>query len=327
MQEVTQIIEHYGIAVVFLSVLLDKAGLPIPSYPVLLVAGALSVSGGSPALAVLAAAIAGAAIADLLWYGAGVKFGRRALSLVCRVSLSPDSCVRQTETMFSRRGPWSLIYIKFVPGLRYVSVVLSGISRVSLPLFVVLDGVGNALYFAVALLLGWLFHDALDAVMATLVQLGAFGIALVIAGLALYLAIRWIERQNFIRQLKMDRISVDELVALCEDGHKPIIVDVRSAEARIRDGMIPGALASAMSDAPSTFKDLSRDAEIVIYCSCPNEATAAMAALHLKRAGFKRIRPLLGGIEAWKEAGQPIETVVLERDEAGSAAIAMLSAE
>jgi len=199
---------------------------------------------------------------------------------------------------------------------------------VSLPLFVVLDGVGNALYFAVALLLGWLFHDALDAVMATLVQLGAFGIALVIAGLALYLAIRWVERQNFIRQLKMDRISVDELVALCEQGHKPIIVDVRSAEARIRDGMIPGALASAMSDAPSTFKDLSRDAEIVIYCSCPNEATAAMAALHLKRAGFKRIRPLLGGIEAWKEAGQPIEAVALEeRDEAGAAAIAMLSAE
>ena len=322
MQDVTQIIEHYGLAVVFLSVLLDKAGLPIPSYPVLLVAGALSVSGGSPALAVLAAAVAGAAIADLLWYGAGAKFGRRALSLVCRVSLSPDSCVRQTETMFSRTGPWSLIYVKFIPGLRYVSVVLSGISRVSLLLFVVLDGVGNALYFAVALLLGWLFHDALDAVMATLAQLGAYGIALVLAGLALYLAIRWIERQNFIRQLKMDRISVKELVDLVEGGQNPIILDVRPVEARVRSGIIPGAVGSAMSETSSALKGFSRDVEIVIYCSCPNEASAAMMALHLKRAGFKRIRPLLGGIDAWIEAGRPIEVAVLHGDGVASAAAA-----
>jgi len=322
MQEVTQIIEHYGLAVVFLSVLLDKAGLPIPSYPVLLVAGALSVSGGSPALAVLAAAVAGAGIADLFWYGAGAKFGRRALSLVCRVSLSPDSCVRQTETVFSRTGPWALVYVKFIPGLRYVSVVLSGISRVSLPLFVVLDGAGNALYFAVALLLGWLFHDALDAVMATLVQLGAYGIGLVLAGLALYLAIRWIERRNFIHQLKMDSISVKELMDLVDGGHKPIILDVRPAEARVRSGMIPGAVGSAMSETVSALKDFSRDAEIVIYCSCPNEASAAMAAIHLKRAGFKRIRPLLGGIEAWIEAGRPIEGAVLRGDGVAAAAAA-----
>jgi len=118
MQEARQIIEHYGLLVVFVSVLLDKAGLPLPSYPILLVAGALSVSGGAPIVAVLAGAVSGAMIADLLWYGAGAKFGRRALGIVCRISISPDSCVRQTESVFARSGPWSLLFVKFIPGLR-----------------------------------------------------------------------------------------------------------------------------------------------------------------------------------------------------------------
>jgi rhodanese-related sulfurtransferase len=120
----------------------------------------------------------------------------------------------------------------------------------------------------------------------------------------------------------MDRISVKELVDLVEGGQNPIILDVRPAEARVRSGMIPGAVGSAMSETLSALKNFSRDAEIVIYCSCPNEASAAMAALHLKRAGFKRIRPLLGGIEAWIEAGRPIEIAVLQVDGVASAAAA-----
>jgi membrane protein DedA with SNARE-associated domain/rhodanese-related sulfurtransferase len=277
---------------------------------VLLVAGALSVSGGAQVIAVIAVAVSAAMIADLIWYAAGVRYGRRALGLVCRISLSPDSCIRQTENVLSRSGPWSLLFVKFVPGLRYVSVVLAGIQRLKLALFVFLDGLGNVLYFAVAVVLGWLFHDALDAVMARLVHLGIFGAALVAAGLAMYWAVRWIERQRFIRQLRMDRISIQELTDMIDAGQVPVIVDVRPAEARMREGMIPGALASGISEGPRVLQHLSREAEIVVYCTCPNEASAAMMALHLKRAGFKRIRPLLGGMEAWVSAGRAIETAV-----------------
>jgi rhodanese-related sulfurtransferase len=144
--------------------------------------------------------------------------------------------------------------------------------------------------------------------MATLVQLGAYGIALVLAVLALYLMVRWIERQAFIRRLKMNRISVEELVGLIDSGQAPIIVDVRSADVRIREGMIPGAVAGGVSELGKSMTETSRDAEIVVYCSCPNEASAAVAALHLKRAGFTRIRPLLGGIDAWVKAGRSIES-------------------
>ena len=90
-------------------------------------------------------------------------------------------------------------------------------------------------------------------------------------------------------------------------ANKPIILDVRSAEARQRDGAIPGSLSAHPEDMQPQLKDLPPDTEIIIYCACPNEATAAIATLHLKRAGFKKIRPLLGGIEAWTTAGRKLE--------------------
>lgn len=309
MQQITQLIQHYGLLVVFLSVLLDQGGLPIPSYPVLLVAGALTVSGGTPMPQVFVAAIAGSVAADLIWYATGARYGRRVLSLLCRFTLSPDSCVRQTETMFTRMGPWTLLFAKFVPGLGYVSVALSGITRLSLPLFVLLDAIGSAAYVAVPVLLGWLFRNAIDAILARLIQLGEFGIVIVAAALALYLAVRWVERQMFIRRLRMDRISVEELAEMIDAGQTPIIFDVRASETRRRDGIIPGAVAAHIDDVASVLAAYPRDTDIVIYCACPNEESAAVAALHLKRAGFKKIRPLLGGIDAWVSAGRPIETI------------------
>ena len=308
MQHITYLIHQYGLLVVFLNVLLEQGGLPLPSYPMLLVVGALTLAGGAvmPALIV---AIVAAIIADLAWYAAGARLGRRVLAVLCKVSLSPDSCVRQTETVFARVGPWALLFVKFVPGLGLVTVVMSGITGVSLPLFLLLDGIGGAVYFAVPIALGRLFHNAIDAVLATLAQLGTYGTIIVLGALALYLLIRWIQRQAFIRQLRMDRISVDELAEMIDGGKSPIIFDVRPSEARLRDGIIPGALAAHASDIETELKSYPRDVEIVIYCSCPNEASAAIAARHLKRAGFKKIRPLRGGLEAWAKAGRPIESL------------------
>lgn len=308
MQQIAYLLQHYGLAAVFISVLLDQGGLPIPSYPVLLLAGALSLSGGAPVPAVIVAAVAASLLADTLWYFAGVRSGRRVLSLLCRFTLSPDSCVRQTEGLFGRVGPWTLLFAKFVPGLGYVSVALSGITRVSLPLFLLLDALGAAIYVGLPVVLGRIFHNAVSAVLQTLIHLGEYGLLLVVAAFLLYLALRFVERQLFIRRMRMDRISVDELARMIDEGLNPVIFDVRHAEARSRDGIIPGAVGAHATDILAMLKDYPRDSEIVVYCACPNEASAAIAALHLKRAGFKKIRPLLGGIEAWAGAGRPIVT-------------------
>jgi rhodanese-related sulfurtransferase len=109
----------------------------------------------------------------------------------------------------------------------------------------------------------------------------------------------------------MDRITVDELVSLLGNEQKPILLDVRSRQARAA-GVIPGAISAHPDDMHPTLEHHDRDTEIVVYCACPNEATAALAAKHLKKAGFKKIRPLLGGIDAWAKAGHKL--VVVEED-------------
>jgi membrane protein DedA with SNARE-associated domain/rhodanese-related sulfurtransferase len=302
------LLEQYGLVVVFLNVLVSQGGAPVPMWPVLLIAGALSIGVGAPWPEVLIAAVAGAMLADFAWYMAGARYGRRVLALLCKVSLSPDSCVRQTETVFGRFGPTALLFAKFVPGLGYVTVALAGVTGVFLPIFLALDAVGAAIYFTIPILLGRIFHNAIDAVLMTLVQLGKYGVVVIAAALAAWLLVRWIERRLFIRRLRMDRISVDELAQMIDGGTHPVIFDVRPAEARALDGMIPGAIAAHPSEIENVLNAYPRDVEVIIYCACPNEATAAIAANHLKRAGYKKIRPLLGGIDAWAGAGHPIAT-------------------
>jgi membrane protein DedA with SNARE-associated domain/rhodanese-related sulfurtransferase len=307
MQHILHLLLTYGLLAVFLNVLLDDGGIPIPAQPLLIVAGA-SVAAGQLRLAtVWGAALAGAFLADNAWYWIARRYGRRVLSLLCRLSLSPDSCVRKTESLFNRIGPVSLLVAKFVPGLGNVTVALCGITRVHYALFLPLEFGGAVLHTGFAIFLGLLFHNAAIAVLDTLAALGKYGVAVIGLALAVYLVLRWWERQAFIRQLQMDRISVDELAAMLKgDGAHPFILDVRPAQVRARDGIIPGAIPAHQEEWSSTVTRLSPDAEVVVYCSCPNEASAALAALHLKRAGFKRIRPLLGGVEAWSKAGHPI---------------------
>ena len=99
---------------------IEQLGLPVPSYPVLVVAGALSHAGGDSIALIAAIGAAGVVMGDLLVYAAGACFGRRALSVVCKLSLARDNCVRQTEDKFARFGPWALLFVKFVPGFALV---------------------------------------------------------------------------------------------------------------------------------------------------------------------------------------------------------------
>jgi membrane protein DedA with SNARE-associated domain/rhodanese-related sulfurtransferase len=309
--DLTSLVQHYGLALVFASALIEQLGLPIPSYPVLLVAGALSLAGGQPVVLIVAVGALGVMLGDLLVYAAGARFGRSALSVVCKLSLARDNCVRQTEDRFVRFGPRALLFVKFVPGFALVLILLCGVARLAIPTFLLLDGMGAVAYVALPVVLGVIFHDAIDAALAAVTRWGEYGTVLVIAVLASYLIYRLVDRQLFIRRLRMARISAVELASLVDSGRCPIIFDVRSAESRQKEGVIPGAIGARADEISLIASRYERDAEIIIYCSCPNEASAAVAALHLKRAGFKHIRPLLGGIDAWAQAGRPIQFIAL----------------
>jgi len=312
MQEIATLIEHYGLVVVFLIMLLDQAGLPIPAFPAFMVAAALGAGGRFGPEGIVVAGVAGSLVADLGWFQASRRYGRKLLALLCRISLSPDSCVRQTENMYLRVGTPLLLFAKFIPGLGIVSVALAGITGVGAFVFVMLDAMGAALFVAAAVLLGVLFKTVIFALIARLAELGMLGAALAIAAFAAYVFARWWQRRMFIRQLRMDRISVDELTAMIDRGEAPVILDVRPDLVRYEEGIIPGAVFAHPLDAQIALAEFPKDVEVVVYCSCPNEEAAATAAKHLKQAGFRKIRPLLGGIEAWTQAGRDVATLSLD---------------
>ena len=301
MDMLLHLIASYGLLVVFVTVFLDQGGLPVPAYPPLIVTAALAANNGESVLPILAVATIAAVLADLLWFAGGRRFGVRLLRLMCRLSLSPDSCVLMTRDIYSRWGAPSLIGAKFVPGFAAVATTLAGENRTPLSRFVFFDGLGALLWAGIAVALGAIFHEAVNEVLARLEDLGRYGLPLVAGAIASFIAYKWWQRHRFLQELKMSRITVPELYQLLSDGTAPLILDVRSAE-QLAGGWIPGAMFVAnLADA-----QLDPHAEVVVYCDCPNEASAALLARELKKRGFGRVRPLAGGFHAWQAGGHEV---------------------
>ena len=310
MQILLNLIEHHGLWLVFANVLALQMGLPVPAYPTLIVVGAVAARSHSPLLQVVAVSTAACLIADAFWYVAGGRYGGRVLRLMCRLSLSPDTCVRQTESIYQRWGAPSLLVAKFVPGFATVATSMAGLMRTRWRSFALFDTLGAILWSSVAVLLGWLFRDAVNEVIEVFNQAGRWGLMVLATMLVLYIALKALQRYQLIRALRMARVSVEELSDMMGRGERPLVVDVRS-QASQRDGHIPGALSidsHAFDDslkAHNLLDHVTRD--VIVYCACPNEASAALVAKKLMRAGFKRVRPLGGGIEAWVERGYDLE--------------------
>lgn len=308
--DITPLFAEYGLLLVFGVVLVEQLGLPVPALPVLLFAGAKAADDPLYGVIALALAILAAMIGDLVWYAAGRRYGHRVLRLLCRVSLSPDACVRQTESSFEKRGVATLVIAKFVPGLATVAPPVAGALGMKASSFLILDGAGSALYSGTGIVLGLLFHDQVAWLLERLVTLGARALALLVVLLALYVAYRWWDRRRFIRSLDAGRISVDELSRMMGAGEKPIVLDVRSRVHREIDGRrIPGAVHVDLDALEATLEGIPRDRDVVVYCACPNEVTAVKVAMQLRERGIRRVRPLLGGIDAWVSAGFEIESL------------------
>jgi membrane protein DedA with SNARE-associated domain/rhodanese-related sulfurtransferase len=248
-------------------------------------------------------------VADCGWYLVGQKYGIRVLKTLCKISLEPDSCVSQTQTRFERWGVNSLVIAKFIPGLAIIAPPLAGAMRIGWLRFIFLSICAAMLWVGAGLVAGMLFKSQIARLLEHLAEIGSMAGAVAAALLAAYIAYKWWERSRFYKMLRMARISVADLYALIQAGAAPVIVDVRSFTAReLEPRWIPGALHVPLQDVAAHLKDLSRDHEIILYCTCPSEATAARVAKILMNHGFKRVRPLHGGLDAWVAAGYAVDT-------------------
>jgi len=266
-----QIVAHliqYGLLVVFANVFLEQVGAPIPALPTLVVAGALAARGRMDLATLLAVALAGSVLADTIWFLIGRWQGHRVLRTVCKLSLSPDSCVRGTEDLFERAGMPSLLYAKFIPGYNTIAPPLAGAMGKTLGSFLFWDSLGSLFWLGSGVTVGFVFHRAVDRALQYLETLGYWAMGVVGAILLLVIAAKWWQRRRVRKLLKLARISVDELKRMIAAGEAPVIVDVRNRSAHLHDPRrIPGALRMTVDEIDAKLGNLPRDREIVLYCT------------------------------------------------------------
>ncbi len=268
MDHIVTLLAQYGLLLVFANVLLAQAGLPLPALPTLIVAGALVRDGQLSLMMVLPVAVVASLMGDLPWYAAGRKAGYRVLRVLCRLSIEPDSCVKQTEMIYERWGAPSLLVAKFVPGFSTVAPPVAGAMQLGLSAFLVYSAAGALLWAGAAVALGMVFHAQVDSVIQWLSEMGALAFAVIALAVGFYMAAKWVERWMFIRVLRMARITADELQSLMQSDAPVIILDARSSTARRLDPRrIPGALAVNVTDVAYNIGDVTPDHHIVVYCS------------------------------------------------------------
>jgi membrane protein DedA with SNARE-associated domain len=263
-----ELVIHYGIAVVFLNVFLEQIGAPIPAVPTLIVAGALSRNGQMSSRNTLIAALIASLLADYIWFLLGRRYGYGVLRTLCRISLSPDSCVRDTETRFEKWGLKALLIAKFIPGFSTVAPPLAGVSKRSTIGFLVYDGIGALIWAGAAVAIGRAFHTAIGHALDRLENLGWWALLIVGLALGVFVLMKWLERHRFLTKLRVNRITVDDLKSLIDAGEAPIIMDVRTPGARRRDPRaIPSAIVTSSNDIDSVVAAISPDEEVVLYCT------------------------------------------------------------
>lgn len=301
------LVEHGG-TVLFVAVFAEQIGLPVPAIPVLLAAGALAGAGKMSLAGAVLLSLVACFAGDLIWYEVGRRRGRHALNLLCRISLEPDSCVRRTENFFERHGLRSLILAKFVPGLSTITPALAGLFGVSGRQFLLYNGLGALVWSVAFIAPGYLFSNQLESMAEQVARFGASAVLLLGGSFAAYLAYKFAHRQWLLRELRMARISPDELKRMMDDGQKVLVVDLRGAMDHEADPhTIPGALRMTAEELEHRHHEIPRDQDVILFCACPNEVTAARMAMMLRKRGITKVRPLAGGIAEWRAREFPLE--------------------
>ena len=303
---------HYAYAILFLWVLVEQLGVPIPSIPVLLTAGTLSathrISGSLALFAVLAACV----LADSGWYAMGRRYGSAVLNLLCRISFEAETCVNKTEGYFHKRGAVTLLFAKFVPGLSTVAAPIAGQTGMPYPRFVLYDLAGSIIWASAYLIAGRFFGDVAKRSAPFFAMLGHFAVIIFVLMVLGFMFYRVWNQRKFLATVRELRLEPAELYQMIENADSqgnipPFIVDLRHPLDYLPDPrVLPHTVRVSPSDLTAHQSMLPRDRDVILYCTCPSEETSAKVALQLHKFGINRVRPLRGGFEGWRDAGYPL---------------------
>jgi membrane protein DedA with SNARE-associated domain len=253
---------------IFFWIFAEKVGLPLPTAPVLVAAGVLAGAGRLHPGAVLLLAVLAALLGDQIWYQIGRFRGGKVLALVCRVSLDPDSCVRQAKNFFARHGARSLLVAKFVPGLNITASPLAGMFRMPLRRFLLFDGLGILLWAGFYTCLGFLFSHRIERLFGHGNGLGPWVTFVAPSVMGGYIVWKYIQRRRFLKQLFVMRISPEELKGKMDAGEDVLILDVRHVlEFEAEPQIIPGAFYLPIEEIDRAAFRIPRDREVVLCCA------------------------------------------------------------
>ena len=306
MNEIFNQLEMHGSYLVGFNVLLQQLGLPIPAVPTMMIAGALTAMNRINGLATFVLSVGASLAADLLWFWAGRRYGYPVLRFLCKVSLSPDTCVRETEGIFQKWGFFSVVVSKFVPGFSTVGPPIAGALKMPVSAFTVASLASACLWVGAAMGVGFAFSRQIEVALTWMSNNAPIAVTAVGLAVALYVGVKGAQRWRLSRYVDSALISIDELRERMAQDPRPFVVDVGSQMAHQSRPHIPGAALLDL-DQIANASDFPADREIVVYCNCPNEASAKRAAQILLRKGLSRVRPLAGGLDAWVAAGHDVE--------------------
>lgn len=306
----THILLVYGYVLLFAWVLIEQLGIPLPAVPVLLAAGALSAQGSINLLLAILCGVAACLVSDSTWFFVGRRYGHHVLNLLCRMSMEPTLCVDRTRMRFGKRRHVTLLFGKFVPGVATLSPPVAGQMRMPFAEFLSFDAVGSLIWVSAFLVGGRVFGDALKRDPGLLAWVGRFSGGLLVVGVLVFFAARLVRRRMLLRQMTQSRLEPEELWNQLNSGQEVYIVDLRHPLEQLTDPFtLPGALRVAPDDLPARVGEIPRDRDVILYCTCPNEETAAHTALKLHKLGVERVRPLRGGYHGWKSLGYPMDAI------------------
>jgi membrane protein DedA with SNARE-associated domain/rhodanese-related sulfurtransferase len=316
MKEIVQYLARHGYPVVFATVFARQLCLPVPALLFLIAAGALAGNGKLNLALVVILGVIGCVLADLVWYEAGRLRGDDVVHFIHRFSSASDSNAARTKRLFARYGTKALVIAKFVIGLDAIAPPLAGMSGTSLPRFVSFDGMGAMLWAGFYAGLGYVFYHQLDKAVGYAKWMGTFVTAIVLLLIAVVIVRRVIYWYRLVQELRLARITPEQLKQELDRGDELVIVDVQGCvfHRASRVAGIPGAIhidgrrLGQYKDTP--IPDDWRDREVVLYCSCPSEITSARVARLLMQKGIEHVHPLAGGLQGWRARGYPLSSPV-----------------